>query len=119
MFLVRAITFLVVFFIAFFLIDAFYSDSAELNGIVVDKQYQGERTSVSTGGGYVNGKYAVVTTTNYEPEEFLIMVDVLDEVFTVDCPSKIYYKKEKGDVLFFEYETGYFTNIVYGIYAIK
>lgn len=107
MFLVKAITFLVVFFIAFFLIDVFYLESAELNGIVVDKHYQEERTSVNTGGGY------------YEPEEFLIMVDVLDEVFKVDCPSRIYYKKEKGDILFFEYETGYFTNIVYGIYGIK
>jgi hypothetical protein len=96
-----------VFTIVFFLIDVFYSESVELNGIVVDRQYQAERTSVNTGGGY------------YESEEFLIMVDVLDEVFTVDCPSRIYYKKEKGDNLFFKYETGCFTNIVYGIYAIK
>lgn len=103
MFLLRGITFLCVSIISFFLIDFFYSELTELNGIVVGKQYQRERISVNTGGGY------------YEPPKFLIMVGVLDEVFTFNCPSKIYFQKEKGDMLFVKYRTGYFTNMKYSI----
>lgn len=120
MILYRITLILLVSFVVFFSIDFFAYQSKKLNGIVIDKNYKGEQTSVGTGTVFVNGKVGTTTNVSVDSEKFLVMVKMLDEdVVTVDCSAELYYKKEKGDILFFEYYTGYFTDIVYGIDGIK
>jgi hypothetical protein len=120
MILYRTIAILFISFIVFFSIDIFAYKSKKSNGIVVDKNYKGEHTSVGTGTIFVNGKVGTTTNVNVDSEKFLVMVKILDEdIVVVDCSAKLYYKKEKGDILFFEYCTGFFTNIVYGVDGIK
>lgn len=120
MILYRIIVILIVSFLVCFSIDIFAYQSEKLNGIVIDKHYKGEQTSIGTGAVYVNGKVGVTTNVNVDSEKFLVMVKMLDEnIVVVDCSAELYYKKEKGDILFFEYSTGYFTDIVYGIDGLK
>ena len=120
MILYRTIVILLVSFVVLFSIDILAYKSKKANGIVIDKNYKGEQTSVGTGAVYVNGKVGVTTNVNVDSEKFLVMVKDLDEdIIVVDCSAKLYYKKEKGDILFFEYCTGFFTDIVYGVDGIK
>ena len=124
MILYRLIVILFTSFFIFFSIDFFACKVKKVNGIVIDKHYEGEQTSIGTGTVFVNGKVGTTTNVSFDSEKFLVMVKILDinvniDLVTVYCSAKLYYKKEKGDMLFFEYHTGFFTGTVYSIKGIK
>ena len=81
------------------LIDCIASKPEAFHGNVIDKHYKAESTSVSTGtivGS--NGGVGVATTTDYEPEGFLIMVEIESGIIvTVKCEPELYYQKEVGE----------------------
>ena len=104
-----------------FLIDVIASKPEAFYGNVIDKHYKAERTSVGTGTAVgSNGNVDVVTTTEVDPEEFLIMVKTESgQIVTVKCEPELYYQKEVGERIDCNAYKGLFTGIVWSLYGIR
>lgn len=107
--------------LAFILIDGLASKPEAFYGKVIDKQYKAERTNVGTGTAVVsNGGVGVVTTTEVDPEEFLIMVKTESEkIVTVKCEPELYYQKELGERIDCNAYKGLFTGMVWSLYGVR
>lgn len=96
--------------IGFILIDGLASKPESFSGIIIDKNYNAEHSSIGTGYGTSNGKSGVIITSNYESEKFLIIVKTdIGKVITVECKPKLYYQKEIGQKIICIAHKGYFT----------
>lgn len=106
---------------AFILIDGIASKPEAFCGNVIDKHYKAERTSVGTGTAVgSNGNVGVVTTTEVDPEEFLIIVKTESgEIVTVKCEPELYYDKEIGDRIDCNAYKGLFTGIIWSLYGVR
>lgn len=104
----------VIAFIVFMIFDICLMQVNTQKGVVVDKQYKPETTSVGT--GVSNGK--TVTTVQTDSEEWLIMARCTDgEIVTIKAENNIYYSKNVGDQIKFNVCTGKFTGWLYEINA--
>lgn len=112
---------LIFLFLIFIITDSFFSKPVAFTGLVVDKHYKAE--SVRTGTGIVNttqGVTGIVTTTEWDPEEFLIMVKTDNgNVVTAKCKPELYYAKEKGQPIDCYWSKGYFTGWQWSVYCLK
>ena len=119
--IVSSIIAIVILATAFFLIDGIASKPEAFYGNVIDKHYKAERTSVGTGTAVgSNGNVGVVTTTEVDPEEFLIMVKTESgKIVTVNCEPELYYEKEIGERIDCNAYKGLFTGIVWSSYGIR
>lgn len=119
--IVSSIIAIVILAIAFFLIDGIASKPEAFYASVVDKHYKAERTSVGTGTAVgSNGNVGVVTTTEVDPEEFLIMVKTESgKIVTVKCEPELYYEKEIGQRIDCNAYKGLFTGMVWSLYGVR
>ena len=119
--IVSSIIAIVILATAFFLIDGIASKPEAFYGNVIDKHYKAERTSVGPGTAVgSNGNVGVVTTTEVDPEEFLIMVKTESgKIVTVNCEPELYYEKEIGERIDCNAYKGLFTGIVWSSYGIR
>lgn len=102
-------------------IDGIASRPESFHGYVIDKHYKAERISVGTGTAVgSNGNVGVITTTEFDPEDFLIMVkDESGRVVTVKCDPELYYQKEIGDSIVCEEYKGLFTGAVWHVFGVE
>lgn len=119
--IVSSIIAIVILGLAFFLIDKIGSKPEAFYGNVIDKSYKAERTSVGTGTAVGNnGGVGVVTTTEVDPEEFLIMVKTASgKIVTVKCKPELYYQKEIGERIDCNAYKGLFTGIVWSLHGVR
>lgn len=106
---------------AFFLIDGIASKPEAFYGKVIDKHYKAERTSVGTGTAVgSNGNVGVVTTTEVDPEEFLIMVKTESgKIVTVKCEPELYYEKKIGERIDCNAYKGLFSGMVWSNRGVR
>jgi hypothetical protein len=107
--------------LAFLLIDGIASKPEPFYGSVIDKHYKAERTSVGTGTAVgSNGSVGVVTTTETDTEEFLIMVKTeTGEIVTVKCEPELYYEKQVGQKIDCKAYKGLFTGATWSMYVVR
>lgn len=107
--------------LAFFLIDGIASKPEPFYGSVIDKHYKAEITSVGTGTAVgSNGSVGVVTTTETDPEEFLIMVKTeTGKIVTVKCEPELYYEKQVGQKIDCKAYKGLFTGATWSMYGLR
>lgn len=107
--------------IAFILIDGVASKPEPFYGTVVDKHYKAERTSIATGPAVgTDGTMGVVTTSDFDPEEFLIMVKTeKGNIVTVTCEPELYYQKEVGERIDCTAYKGLFTGMVRSLRGVR
>jgi hypothetical protein len=105
---------LIVVIISFGFVDIFFSKEIHFNGIVIDKHYKSESSSVGTGVVYTSKGMAIVNTYQSSPEEFLVMVKKPNgEVFTVSCEASLFYSKKINQSISCVSDVGYFTKNVW------
>ena len=86
-----------VLFLCLLLVDSLYYTREEFKCTVVDKHYKASSESVGTGNA-IGGKggVSVVSTYEYEPEKFILIVETLEhEIITIECDPKVYYSLNK------------------------
>jgi hypothetical protein len=107
--------------LTFIVIDQIASKPEAFYGNVIDKHYKAERTSVGTGTSVgSNGSVGVVTTTEVDPEEFLIMVKTESgKIVTVNCEPELYYQKEVGERIDCNAYKGLFTGMVWSLHGVR
>lgn len=107
--------------LAFLLIDGIASKPEPFYGNVIDKHYKAERNSVGTGTAIgSNGSVGVVTTTETDPEEFLIMVKTeTGKIVTVKCEPELYYEKQVGQKIDCKAYKGFFTGSTWSMYGVR
>lgn len=119
--IVSSIIAIVILGFAFILIDGIASKPEAFYGNVIDKHYKAERTSVGTGTAFSsNGGVGVITTTEIDPAEFLIMVKTESgQIVTVKCEPELYYEKEIGERIDCNAYKGLFTGMVWSLYGVR
>lgn len=119
--IVSSIIAIVILGLAFILIDGIASKPEAFYGNVIDKHYKAERTSVGTGTVVgSNGGVGVVTTTEVDTEEFLIMVKTESgKIVTVKCEPELFYEKELGERIDCNAYRGLFTGMVWSLYSVR
>lgn len=102
------------------LVDGIFYQPEDMKGIIVDKHYKAERNSIGTGTAITSNGVGIVTTTEVDPEEFLVMTkDVTGKIVTVKCSPELYYKKEFGDTIYFNANKGLITDIIWSYKGVK
>ena len=119
--IVKSLIAIVILGITFLLIDGIASKSEAFYGNVIDKHYKAEMTSVGTGTAVgSNGVVGVVTTTEVDPEEFLLMVkNESGKIVTVKCEPELYYEKEVGERLYYNVYKGLFTGMDWSLCGVR
>lgn len=100
---------LVIIYGIYSLIDSVFSIAYESTGKIIDKLYKPDHSSSGTGVGMTSGgQMAMVSTSNYDPEEWFFVVkdDEDNAVIKVFCSMEFYYKHSLGDKIEFEWELG-------------
>lgn len=107
--------------VLFIIVDMINSDSEPFYGVIVDKHYKAEINSTGTGYGMTSsGKMGMVTTSQRESEDFLVMVKTdRGGIYTVSVSAELYYEKEIGNKIDCVKHIGLFTGIVWGYKGIK
>jgi len=109
---------LLLFGLIFILIDGICSEKQPFSGIVVDKHYKAESTSVGTGVVNTGNGSGVVTMVETDPEKFLVMVRTKDgQIFTVECEPTLYYAKNMNDEIYCHHQIGLFTKSIWSSYG--
>lgn len=117
-----AIMFIVIGFTAFIIVDdCCCGHYVYYNGTVVDKHYESEHTSSGVGTAVgANGQLGIVTTTECNPEKFLLMVKKLNgKIITTDVEPELYYQKQSGDVVVCRSYLGKWSGIAWSNKTIK
>ena len=112
---------LVILFVVFLLIDGIFSKPVYFSAIVMDKHYKAESTKIGTDVVTTsNGGTGIVTTTETEPEEFLVMVKNNNgKILTAKCEPEIYYSKEKGQRIECYWSKGLFSGWQWSVHGVK
>lgn len=111
---------IIVALVIFLLVDIFCSKPKRFTGEIIDKQYKAESASTNTGVvTNSNGNTTVITTTEFNPEKWILIVKKQDgEIITVKSSSEIYYSKSIGESVDFDTYFGLFTKYNYGSTAV-
>lgn len=118
--IVSSITAILILGLLFILIDRIAIKPEAFSGEVIDRHYKAERINSGTGlavGG--NGGIGVVTTTEVDSEEFLIMVKTESKIVTVKCKPELYYQKQVGERIDCNAYKGLFTGTVWYMDAVR
>lgn len=111
---------LIFFAFLFLIVDVMFSESISFSGIVVDKHYKAESSSVGTGTAYTSKGMAVVTTYQSSPEEYSFAVkDRLGNIVTANCEANLYYKKELTQKVECYNDVGFFSKIIWCTRAVR
>ncbi len=111
----------VILLIVLFILDGVYSIPERHNGVIVDKQYKPESNSTGTGIGTTsNGSTTIVTTSEHESEQFIIILKTNSGVIiTAESKSELYYSKSIGEKVKYDVYKGYFTGVIWGRLAVE
>ena len=107
--------------LVFVTIDGLASKPEPFTGSVIDKYYQAEKNSTSTGFGTTSdGKSGVIVTTQHANQKFLLMVkNENGNIVTVECTSELYYEKQIGQQIYCKAYKGFFTGSIWSMHGIK
>lgn len=105
----------------FLFIDGITSKPEFYYGNVIDKHYLAKKHRTGTGFGVTgDGRIGIITTSENEPEKFILMVKTENgDIVTTDCKPEIYYKKEIGQEIEIAIYKGRFTGIDWYAEGIK
>ena len=83
----------------------------------MDKHYEAERSGLGTGTAITpDGEVGIVTTTESEPEQFVLMIRTEDQrVITLKCTPELFYQKDVGDAMVYAVHRGLFTGWVWSV----
>ena len=102
------------------IVDVAASKPRQFIGVVIDKHYKAERTFSGTGTTInSDGKVGIISTTERDPEEFLIMVKSENHIQTVKSSPEIYYTKSKGNQIVCVRYEGFFSGAVWSVRGIE
>lgn len=113
--ILSAIMALFIVVLVFLTLDGLFSNKTQFNGIVIDKQYKLESTSVGTGIIHNNNNGpTVISTIDTEPEKFVIIVQSKNgHIYTANSTKEIYYTKSKGQIVNCYHNIGLFSNSIW------
>jgi hypothetical protein len=103
-----------------FLGELIFCDNIPFKGIVLQKIYVPERSSIGIGTGITpNGYVATVITSNNEFEKYQLIVKIENEIITADCSPETYFSVKDSDMVKGEFYIGPLTKILYGAHIFK
>lgn len=99
--------------VLFFFVDAVGSSRDTRHGVVIDKHYQAESSSVGTGYGVTNnGSTGIVVTSSHENEKFILVVETeTGEIETIECKASMYYDTDRESTVEYVVNIGLITGI--------
>ena len=108
-------------FLLLLLVDGLASTTVQHQGVVLDKHYEAERSGLGTGTAITpDGEVGIVTTTESEPEQFVLMIRTEDQkVITVKCKPELFYQKEVGDAMVYVVNRGLLTGWVWSVEPVN
>ena len=116
--ILNSIMAIVILGITFILIDGLAAKSEAFYGNVIDKYYKAQKEATGVGSDVTTGN--LVITTEFESEEFLIMVKTESgKIVTVKCKPELYYQKEIGERIDCKHYKGLFTGIVWSSHGVR
>ena len=104
-------------FLLLLLVDGLALTTVQHRGVVLDKHYEAERSGLGTGTAITSdGEVGIVTTTESEPEQFVLMIRTEDQrVITLKCTPELFYQKDVGDAMVYAVHRGLFTGWVWSV----
>ncbi|WP_271770411.1 hypothetical protein [Aquimarina algiphila] len=103
------------------IIDGSMANEERFNGTVIDKHFVDNHSNLQVGTIYdLNGKQKAITTVEYQPDKFTIIVKTKDNaIHRITISSNIYYTTAINDTVNCVITKGFFTGLTWNTYILK